>query len=242
MVLKILFAVCVIIEIIFTPLYLKAFWPRPNKKSLCLKMVCSTAFVCTGILSMYIADNFTPFAITMVIGLILGWIGDYFLHAKSTMTYFLIGGGSFMMGHLAYIIAFIRAIPIFNAEMGYVTVPEIVAFVIIFIIFGTIMIKKFHFETAFLKSVTFLYGIFLVTMLIKSVTLGITYFNAGNANGILVLIWLVLAGLMFFMSDFSLGVMLLGGHNENRRLKVFNIVTYFGAQMLLASSILFIHA
>lgn len=242
MVLKILFAVCVIIEIIFTPLYLKAFWPRPNKKSLKLKMICSTAFVCTGILSMFIADNFTPYAITMVIGLVLGWIGDYFLHAKSNMQYFLIGGGSFMMGHLAYIIAFIRAIPVFNAEMGYVTVPEIVAFVVIFIIFGTIMIKKFHFETPFLKALTFIYGIFLVTMLIKSVTLGITYFNTGLENNILVLIWLMLGGLLFFMSDFSLGVMLLGGHNENRQIKVFNIVTYFGAQMLLASSILFVRA
>lgn len=242
MVLKILFAVCVIIEIIFTPLYLKAFWPRPNKKSLKLKMICSTAFVCTGILSMFIADNFSAFAITMLIGLILGWIGDYFLHVNSAMPYFLTGGGSFMMGHLAYIIAFIRAIPVFNAEMGYVTVPEIVAFVVIFIIFGTIMIKKFHFETPFLKALTFIYGIFLVTMLIKSVTLGITYFNTGLENNILVLIWLMLGGLLFFMSDFSLGVMLLGGHNENRQIKVFNIVTYFGAQMLLASSILFVRA
>lgn len=242
MALKILFILCVIIEIIFTPLYLKAFWPRPNKKSLKLKMICSTAFVCTGILSMYIADNFTPYAITMLTGLVLGWIGDYFLHAKSTMGFFLTGGGSFMMGHLAYIIAFIRAIPVFNAEMGYVTIPEIVAFVIIFIVFGTIMIKKFNFQTPFLKAVTFLYGAFLVTMLIKSVALGITYFGSGNENNIIVLLWMSLAGIMFFMSDFSLGVMLLGGHNENHRLKVFNIVTYFGSQMLLASSILFIRA
>lgn len=242
MIYKVLLAVCVIIEIIFTPLYLKAFWPRPNKKSLKLKMICSTAFVCTGILSMFIADNFTPYAITMVIGLVLGWIGDYFLHAKSNMQYFLTGGGSFMIGHLAYIIAFIRAIPVFNADYGYVTIPEIVAFVIMFIIFGYIMIKKFHFETPFLKALTFLYGFFLLTMLIKSVTLGITYFGTGNENRILVLIWLVLGGLMFFMSDFSLGVMLLGGHNENRQIKVFNIVTYFGAQMLLASSILLVRA
>lgn len=242
MVLKILFVLCVIIEIIFTPLYLKAFWPRPNKKSLLLKMICSTAFVCTGILSMYIADNFTPYAATMLIGLVLGWIGDYFLHAKSTMGFFLTGGGSFMMGHLAYIIAFIRAIPVFNPEMGYVTIPEIVVFVVIFVVFGTIMIKKFHFETPFLKALTFLYGTFLVTMLIKSVALGVAYLGSGNQNNIIVLLWMSLSGLMFFMSDFSLGIMLLGGHNENRRLKVFNIVTYFGAQMLLASSILFIRA
>lgn len=242
MILKILFAVCVIVEIIFTPLYLKAFWPRPNKKSLCFKMICSTAFVCTGILSMYIAQNFTHYAKTVLIGLILGWIGDYFLHAKSTMGFFLTGGGSFMMGHLAYIIAFIMAIPVFNAEVGFITVPEFVAFIIMLIVFGYIMIKKFHFETPFLKTVTFLYGFFLLTMLIKSVTLGIICFGTDNENRVLMLLWLVLAGLMFFASDFSLGIMLLGGHNENRRLKVFNIVTYFGAQMLLASSILFVKA
>lgn len=242
MVLKILLAVCVIIEIIFTPLYLKAFWPKPSKKSLCLKMICSTAFLCTGILSMFIAENFTAYAITIIIGLAFGWFGDYFLHAKSNMTYFLTGGAGFGLGHLSYIIAFIRAGHFFNPEMSYVTIPELIVFAVMFIVFGFIMIKKFHFETPFLKGVTFLYGTFLLTMLIKSVTLGITYLNSGNENGIPVLIWLIFGGLLFFMSDFSLGVMLLGGHNENRRLKVFNIVTYFTAQMLLASSVLMVKA
>ncbi len=242
MLLKILLAVCVIIEIIFTPLYLKAFWPKPNKKSLILKMICSTAFVCTGFLCINIAGNFTVFAKTMIAGLIFGWIGDYFLHAKDTMRFFLTGGACFGIGHALYIISFIKAVPKFNSEMGYVTLPEVIAYVILFFVFGYIMWKKFNFQSTFIKIVTYIYGAFLLCMLVKSFTLGITYYLTGAENSILVLLWLCVAGLMFFMSDFSLAFMLLGGHNENRPLKVFNIVTYFGAQMLLASTPLFIFA
>lgn len=242
MIYKILLAVCVIVEIIFIPLYLKAFWPKPNKKSLRFKMICSAAFVCTGLLSIYIAGNRSPYAISILTGLICGFIGDYFLHAKGTMKFFITGGTFFGAGHAAYIVAFIRAIPSVDSNMGYITVREIIAFAVMFILFSIVMIKKFKFETTFLKVVTFLYGIFLLTMLIKAVVLGTAYLNSGLENGVLIFIWLTLGGCLFFMSDFSLAVMLLGGHNENRKLKVFNIITYFGAQMLLASSILFINA
>ena len=104
------------------------------------------------------------------------------------------------------------------------------------------MIKKFQFRNIFIKIVTFLYGFFLITMLIKACLLGALCLVSGNEYGIFAFIWLILGGLMFFASDFTLGIMLLGGHNENRKLKAFNIITYFGAQMLFATTILFINA
>jgi hypothetical protein len=42
------------------------------------------------------------------------------------------------------------------------------------------------------------------------------------------------------LSDATLGLIMFGGQKRNKPLKVFNIVTYFAGQAMLASSILFI--
>lgn len=239
---KVLLAVSVIIETLCIPLYLKAFWPKPNKKSLCLKMVCSTAFLSAGVLSSFISDNFSEYAVRILVALALGWIGDLFLHALGSMVLFIIGGAFFMVGHIEYIIVFIKTSLAIDSNTPVVTVPEIFALLVMSLIFGIIMIKKFQFRNIFIKIVTFLYGFFLITMLIKACRLGALCLVSGNEYGIFAFIWLILGGLMFFASDFTLGIMLLGGHNENRKLKAFNIITYFGAQMLFATTILFINA
>ena len=69
MVLKMLFVLCIIIEIIFVPLFLKAQWPGICRKSLFFKMICATAFVCAGVLCMNIAGNKSVYAIMMLVGL-----------------------------------------------------------------------------------------------------------------------------------------------------------------------------
>ncbi|MBO5895884.1 MAG: hypothetical protein J6Q83_01170 [Clostridia bacterium] len=51
---------------------------------------------------------------------------------------------------------------------------------------------------------------------------------------------LVLGSLCFLLSDVVLGFIMFGGFKKNYPIKIFNIVTYFAAQVLLASSILFI--
>ena len=106
MALWILFGICLVVEAVCTPWYLKALWPEKCTKSLVLKMVCSTMFVSIGVLSMFIADNFSKYAITMLVGLVLGWIGDYFLHAKPSNVYFVTGFVSFLVGHIFYIVAY----------------------------------------------------------------------------------------------------------------------------------------
>lgn len=242
MIYKVLLAFFIIVEIVFIPLYLKAFWPKPNKKSLCFKMICSTSFVCIGVMSCLIADNHSEYAVRILIALALGWIGDYFLHVTDSLMLFIIGGGFFLAGHIEYIIVFVKTAFVFNPELKFVTLYEIVAFVILAYIFGSTSVKKFRFQSRFIMAATYVYGLFLITMLIKACVLGVTYLTFGYENKIITLIWLIFGGAMFFASDFSLGIMLLGGQNQNRRLKVFNIITYFGAQMLLASSTLFINA
>ena len=80
MLLKVLLVLCYVLFLVFVPLYDKAYWPEPTKKSLACKMVAATAFVLIGVLGMFITDNKSDYTTTMIIGLILGWVGDLFMH------------------------------------------------------------------------------------------------------------------------------------------------------------------
>lgn len=241
MVLRILFAVCIIAEIIFTPLFLKAQWPGMCFKSLVYKMICSTGFVGVGVLSMFIADNTSTYAVMMVAGLVLGWIGDYFLHAKSTNTYFAIGFISFFLGHIMYIRCFIRTLPVIVPDYKMFDIPEL-AVTLAFVVVAVVSVFKFkiEFSTNFLKVAVGGYTLILITMFVKATALGIGYLLSGGEHGIWAVILLSLGAFGFMLSDASLGLILFGGQKGKKPLKVFNMVTYFAGQTMLASSILFI--
>ena len=219
--------VCVALEFVFVPWFLKVMWPDPSKKSLLLKMICASLFVAVGVISMYISDNRTEFAYTMLLGLVFGWLGDFFLHVNSTQTCFGIGFTSFLIGHIVYIISYVRALS--NIFPDY---P-----VISLICYNKL---KLDMPGIFVKVSMGTYFLILVTMFIKATALGVNYMLSGGAYGIVALLVLVLGSLCFVMSDVVLGVIMFGGLKKNYPIKIFNIVTYFAGQVLLASSILFI--
>ena len=241
MVLWILFAVCIILEIIFTPLFLKAQWPGMCFKSLFYKMICSTAFVSIGILSMFIAGNQTTYAIMMLVGLAFGWLGDYFLHAKPTNTYFGLGLVSFMLGHIIYIVCYIRTLPVISPDYNMFNFAEIIAVISLLVGAITLAIKfKVEFSMKILQFGVIVYTLVLIVMFVKATSLGINYCLTGASNGVIAALVLTLGSLCFVLSDATLGLIMFGGQKRNKPLKVFNIITYFAGQALLASSILFI--
>ncbi len=242
MLLKVLFGICILIEAIFTPWYLKALWPQKCFKSLCLKMVCSAMFFLVGVLSLFIAGNTSQYAITIMIALLLGWIGDYFLHAKPSNTYFVIGFVSFMIGHVVYIVAYVNALPKLIKNYNQFDPCEVIfiaAFLIVAVIIGILMKMKFNPKA--IKYAAILYAAILIVMFTKASSLGIRYYLSGAENGLYAMLVLGVGSLFFLMSDASLAVILFAGKNKNYPLKIFNIVTYFWGQVLLASSILFIN-
>lgn len=238
-----LFIACIVIEIIFTPLFLKAQWPQACFKSLVYKMICSTAFVSIGVLSIFISGNKSTYAIMMLAGLVLGWIGDYFLHAKTTNTYFAIGMVSFMLGHIVYIACYVHTLPAISTEYNMFNPVEIIIIVVLLVLSYIGAVKfKVEFSMKLLKFGVIAYTAILVTMFIKASALGVTYYKNGAENGWIALIVLVLGSLCFTLSDATIGLLMFAGKKKNKPLKVFNIVTYFAGQTLLASSILFINA
>ncbi len=243
MALWIVFGLCLVVEAICTPWYLKALWPEKCRKSLVLKMICATMFVSIGVLSMFISNNFSPYALTMLVGLVFGWIGDYFLHAKPTNAYFATGFMSFLVGHIFYIAAYVKALPKLFPEYEMINAPEII---IGLIIIATALISakvlKVKFSPRVVKYAIAVYFVIITFMFTKASALGYHQWQSGAKGGILPFVVLSLGSLFFVLSDATLGIIIFGGQKKNYPLKIFNIITYFWGQIMLASSILFINA
>ncbi len=241
MAMKIAFAVCCVLEFIFVPWFLKVMWPNPNKKSLLLKMICASLFVAVGVLSMYISQNFTTFAMMMLVGLIFGWIGDFFLHVNTTFICFAIGFVNFLIGHIVYIAAYIKTLTSMFPGYNHFNYIEIAAVVLLAVaaLIGAVK-YKLKLPGAISKFFIGLYFAILAVMFVKASALGYNYMATGAPFGLLAFLVLCVGSFSFLVSDVLIGVIIFGGKKKNYPLKIVNIVTYFVAQVLLASSILFI--
>lgn len=241
MFLKILFFLAVALEFVFVPLFLKYSWPDKCWKSFGYKNVCSALFFAAGLLAMTISNNHTPYAKMIIIGLLFGWIGDLFLHIVSDkIIFFGIGGLAFLIGHIFYIDAFSKAIQETYPQANTFEWYEILAVVLLVaavVLYG--VLKKIKFNPMMIA--VLLYAVTISTMLVKALRYSIGEIVYGmNDHMIMICVTVALGAILFVLSDGSLGMILFAGKKGNRPLKIFNIVTYFAAQILLASSIFFI--
>lgn len=238
MLLKVLFVLSITLEVVFVPLYLKAIWPERSRKSLILKMICSSLFVMTGIFAALIAGNRSSFAVLILIGLVMGWIGDFFMHDKEKPGYFLIGLVSFLGGHLLYIIAYCIVLKQVFPETRLFDPVETIVFVLAFCVaIAAVLLRKMDLGRAALP--VGIYTAVLLLMLIKASSLGIRLVMQSGGQALFICAILMLGALQFLISDALLAITLFAGEDENYPMKIANIVTYFAAQNLLASTILF---
>ncbi len=207
-------------------------------------MICATLFVLIGVLSVFIAGNTSQYAIMMLVGLAFGWVGDYFLHAKPSNTYFAIGFTSFLIGHLVYIAAYVKTLPKLFPDYKQFNLIEFSAGAVIIIISFAIAIFaiKMKFNPKPVKYAVMLYAVIITVMFLKASALGIKYYLSGAEGGFYAALVLTVGSFFFVLSDASLAVILFGGKGKSYPLKIFNIVTYFWGQVMLASSILFINS
>ena len=177
----------------------------------------------------------------IIIGLLFGWIGDLFLHIVSDkIIFFGIGGLAFLIGHIFYIDAFAKAIQETYPQSNTFEWYEILAVVLLVaavVLYG--VLKKIKFNPMMIA--VLLYAVTISTMLVKALRYSIGEIVYGmNDHMIMICVTVALGAILFVLSDGSLGMILFAGKKGNRPLKIFNIVTYFAAQILLASSIFFI--
>ncbi|MCD7774277.1 MAG: lysoplasmalogenase [Clostridiales bacterium] len=239
----ILIAAAVVIEAIFTPLFLKAQRPGANLKSMTYKMICATMFFMVGAFSVLYAGNRSGFAAFMIAGLALSWLGDFFLHIPRKAWCFGIGFAFFTLAHVMYITAYSLATKAYFPDRKIINIYEIIAVILIEIglyIFYKFK-KKMSFKSAGMIASAF-YGIVLNTMTVKAVSFSAQYiYSMLTPKAVFGGLCIALGGICFFTSDTSLVILMFNKPDKhNHKLKNHNIGTYFFGQTLLALSILFV--
>ena len=234
---RILMAAAILAFAVTTPFFLKAGWPKKTKKSLLLKMICSTLFVLVGVLSTALAGGGSRYAVWILCGLVCSWLGDFFLHVSSKLYFFLLGLFSFLVAHIFYVVAFSVALHASFPEAGFFNLWECLC-VAALVLIGVIGARRLQINPGRATIPAFLYMCVLVTMMVKASALGIRCLLAGTPLCGAAAAVLMVGSLCFVLSDATLG-MLNFGPKKTFPLKCFNIGTYYAAQVLLASSILF---
>ena len=231
----------IVIEAVFTPLFLHYQRPGICLKSFICKMICASMFLAVGILTYFYTGNDSEFAKFMLIGLSSSWLGDLFLHLKQgCKVTFGIGFIFFAAAHVLYLIAYSKATALYLPESKFFTIPEII------FALATVIILYFLFKgkgqinfLSPLMSVFIVYGLILVSMFVKAVSFGAQFIIDGNSvfGGLC----LAIGGTLFFTSDLTLVLLMFNEKwKKSHRLKDYNIGSYFLGQTLLALSVLFI--
>jgi uncharacterized membrane protein YhhN len=240
---KILFLIGVVVEVPLVALFLKYYWPDRCKQSFITKVICSLLFVLLGVFAAKETGNNTMFADYMIWGLVFGMAGDLLLHAMTTkMLPFILGVVAFLIGHVYYIMAIQRAIYTVGFSKGLFVWYELLIILVVAVIAVIYCIKTNAFKRKGAMVYGLLaYGVVLATMLAKAVRYVADEIAFGvNDNMAMIAVTVGLGAVLFFLSDATLGIILTDDKPVKRGMRIFNITTYYAAQVLLAASIFFV--
>ena len=234
-------AAAMVLTLVFTPLFLHYQRPGINLRSFVCKMICASCFVAIGFFGAAYSHNDSQFARLLILGLILSWFGDMFLHIKGKVT-FVLGFLFFLSAHVSYIVCWCRTQRILFPERPLFSWLEIALIALITgaEVLNIIFIRKLQWKTPLMIPLL-IYGVFLITMFVKSAFLGICLWQSGAPDvkpGVIVLIF---GAFSFMLSDFAMLPLIIDEKSKNNiYLKNHNIGTYFFGQVLLALSAFFI--
>lgn len=235
MIFMVIYALALVAECYFVPMFLKYSWPNKCMKSLKYKMVCSALFMVSALCCMLYSSNYSTYTVFMFLGLTFGLIGDLLIHypTKKIMIN-IMGGASFFVGHVFYIIAFSSTLKNYFPDASVFDYRAVIV-ILGFVIIAVIVAFAKHIKLGKLALHVLGYALVITTMVVTAFQLGI---RLGGAPSVVLTV--VLGAFFFVLSDITITFLMFGGQAKNRPLKIFNIVTYFVGQVLLGTSILFI--
>lgn len=237
------FVVLFILQIVSSCVFLKVEIPRPSKKSLALKATCSTIFLLTALLAMFCAKNFSDYAVFIMIGLGLSWIGDFVLHNNPTENSFVAGVLIFLCGHISYIVALLKAQNLYFPDAPFLGYEETIL-LLGGVCFGQCRLHmlKADYGKAFIPCT--LYMNVIMVMFVKAMSLSIRFIMQSPVeNATVTGVILALGVCMFDVSDFTLALLhFTPRYSKSYGMRKLNVWTYFFAQMCLGLSILNIAA
>lgn len=242
MLLKIITAIIALGVIAITYFYVDAQRDGACPRSWLLKMIGATGYIAVGALCVVMTGEYSVFDSAMILALVFSWLGDLFLHMWFHKIWTVLGFLCFLTSHICFIRAYITGInfmTVYFPEKPFYSIGEIIAIVIFVALFIFCMIKSKMNLKGLMKLPIVIYGIVIMTMLCKASVLGIEAVKAGITP--LSAVCAIAGAVFFVLSDFSISFLMFDKrHKKNFKLKLFNMYTYFAAEILLASLIFFI--
>ncbi|MBQ7961357.1 MAG: hypothetical protein IJ289_02055 [Clostridia bacterium] len=235
----VLYFIALILGIAATVAFLVKRVREGGVKAAMLKAFASTLFIATGVAAAACAigaDKFS-FALFVVMGLVMGLMGDIWLDLKwvypeTNDTYTFAGFGSFMIGHFFYIAGLFIHYADFTKPL-YIVIPAVIALVLGG---GTVLLEK-PMKMVFgkFKAITGVYGFVLGFMTFLSGSLALMYnFKVMTLN------FMFVGGLLFLLSDLILSGTYFGEGKRRPVDIITNHVSYYAAQFVIASAVMFI--
>lgn len=204
------------------------------------KTTASVFFILTAVFACVAKpEAISGYGIYIVAGLIFGMLGDIWLDLKwvypnDNDIYTYAGMVSFGLGHVFFLYAIYSVSGVMALSLWYFFIPLIVA--ILFGFVAILMEKPMKLEYGKFKFISMAYGAILAFMTFASAT-------AYNQSGYKNTMWLVmtLGGVFFIISDLILsGIYFDKEKSKNTPINVvLNHATYYIAQFLIASSIMY---
>lgn len=208
-------------------------------KSWLLKMIGATGYIAVGVLCVFIGEDFSEFDKAMLLALAFSWLGDLFLHMWFHKIWTAVGFVCFLTSHVCFIRAYLKGIAVYAPDRSFFSLAEIIAVAVFVTLFIICTVKAKMNLKGLMRIPIAVYGIVIMTMLCKASLLGIVTYQAGNSP--FALICAVCGAVLFVLSDFSISFLMFDKkQKKNFKLKLFNMYTYFAAEILLASLIYFI--
>ena len=209
---------------------------RYSLKGVLIKTVVSLLFIVTALAATiqnpgHILNNF------IIAGLILGLLGDIFLDLKyvypnDDKPYTYAGFIVFGIGHILFIIGMM--IQFFgNGNFLYFLIPVVGA--LLFSIINLLTEKPMGLAFKDLKVIVCIYAFILALNPLTSLLLCI---HTGWANPSIIMLFV--GGILFAVSDLVLSKTYFGEGHEKPLDFILNYVTYYGAQFVIAFSLLFL--
>lgn len=213
---------------LFTLIYFK--YIQKKNYALLFKITTSILFISTGIISYINSPGDYYYFILLILGLFFSFLGDIFLALKvnhndgSLNKYFFYGVISFAITHVMYIGAFIH---LGSFKILDLLVTLILSFIIISLLKSN---KNIDFKNMIIPIRIYSFVICLMTFEAFKL-LVLLNFDVGSI--------LRFAGtLLFILSDMVL-CFILFYKNPKKFLVAINLITYYVAQFLIASTLLF---
>lgn len=208
--------------------FIKTEYAGKLAKATALKGLGSAFFVLLGALCY--AENRTGFGRLILIGLILGMVGDIFLNLRNQFSgaasqkVFAVGILAFLSGHFLYIAALIT-------QNAAIVLPALLTAGILSILAIPPLMKRITAPSRGLKLFGYVYLVIVIAMFSCAAVL----FIRDGAQLLTTLF--TIGGLLFVVSDF---IMIYYGFGKKiKPLRAINLLSYYVAQLLIALCILY---